>query len=131
MEITLILAVTLIFLCCILYYFGFFVTQAGFSIFRASYSLPARWEGKISETTGFMRRNFVIFRKYSALSFETETASGSIELELREPGGSLLSPASGTYGRDSSILFDVSQLKRCSVTLRMDHFSGTFRIALQ
>lgn len=127
----LILVAILIPLCYVLYYFGFLVTRAGFAIFRASYSLPARWEGKISETTGFMRRNFVIFRKYTSLSFEAETTSGAIELELKEPNGSLLSPASGAYGRNVSISFDVSQLKRCSATLRMDHFSGTFCIALQ
>lgn len=131
MKIALILAVIFIPLVLILYYFGFGVTKAGIFILNASYSLPTRWEGKFSDAGGFMRRNFVIFKRYSALAVGIETASGSIEVEIMAPDGSRLSPVSGSYGQDAGLLFDVSRLKHCSVSLRMDHFSGSFRIALQ
>ena len=114
-----------------LYYFGFAVTQAGIKCFGATLSLPIRWEGTVAGMSGFMRRNFAIFRKYSALSVEIETNSGLLDFEVKAPDGSTLSPASGAYGRDGSFLIDVSQFRRCSVTLRMDHFNGKFRIALQ
>lgn len=114
-----------------LYYFGFAVTQAGIKCFGATYSLPLHWEGRIAGMSGFMRRNFVIFRKYNALAIEIETNSGSLDFEVKAPDGFTLSPASGIYGRDASVLIDVSELKRCSVTLRMSHFNGKFRVALQ
>lgn len=131
MKLALILAVIFVPLVLILYYLGFGVTQAGVFILHASYSLPTRWEGKIKDTTGFMRRNFVVFKKYSALAVEVETASGTLEFEVKASDGSPLSPVSGRYGRDVSLLIDVSQIRRCSVALRMDHFSGSFRITLQ
>ena len=49
MKIALILAVIFIPLVLILYYFGFGVTKAGIFILNASYSLPARWKGTLSE----------------------------------------------------------------------------------
>ena len=131
MKIALIVAVIVISLVWILYYLGFFVTKAGIFIFIASRSLPTRWEGRTSDASGYMRRNFVVSKRYSALCVEIETASGSMGFEVKAPDGSRLSPASGAYGRDRSILIDVSRLKRCLVTLQMDHFSGTFHIALQ
>lgn len=85
----------------------------------------------MSDAAGFMRRNFVIFKQFSALAVEIETAFGALEFEVKAPDGTLLSPASIFYGRDASVRIDVSQLRRCTVTLRMDHFSGTFHIALQ
>lgn len=114
-----------------LYYFGFLITRAGVSWFRADLSLPTRWEGSTGGTTGFMRRNFAVFRKYRKLSIKTETNSGAIECEVRGPDGSPLSPASGFYGRDASFLIDVSAYKRCTVTLRMEQFHGRFCITLQ
>ena len=99
MEIVLILTVIFVPLILILYYFGFGVTKAGVFILNASYSLPARCKGTLSEVKG--------------------------------PDGSALSPASGSYEQDASLLFDVGRFKCCTVTLRMDHFSGKFRIALQ
>lgn len=131
MKIALILAVIFIPLALILYYFGFAIARVGMFVLNASYSLPARWEGKLSEASGYMRRNFVVFKKYSTLCVEVETTSGSMEFEVKAPDGSPLSPASGVYGRDASLRFDVSRLKRCSVSLRADRFSGTFRVALQ
>lgn len=117
---------TLLTLACILlplfyalYYFGILVTKAGISLFRADISLPARWEGNTTETTGFMRRNFAVFKKRRQLSIETETNSGAIECEVKGPDGSTLPPVSGTYGRDASFLIDVSPYRRCTVTLRM------------
>lgn len=130
-SIALILAVILIPLCYALYCFGLLTSHATFAVFRASCSLPTRWEGKIADTTGFMRRNFVVFPKYSALSVDVETTSGTLEFEVRGPDGVLLSPVSGHYGRDASLLIDVSQVRRCSVSLRMDRFHGMFRVALQ
>ena len=94
-SIALILAVILIPLCYALYYFGLLTSHATFAVFRASCSLPTRWEGKIADTTGFMRRNFVVFPKYSALSVDVETTSGTMEFEVRGPDGVLLSPVSG------------------------------------
>ena len=114
-----------------LYYFGIMVTRVTASWFLTHLSLPTRWEGESAGTTGLIRRNFAVFRKYSTLAVEYETNSGSIQVEVRAPDGSILSPASGVYGRDGSILIDVSQLKRCSVMLRMERFKGNFRIALQ
>lgn len=131
MKLALILAVIFVLLILILYYFGFGVAKVGVFILNASYSLPARWEGTLSEATGYMRRNFAAFKRYSTLRMEAETASGSLEFEVRAPDGSLLSPVSGSYGRDADLLFDVSRFRRCSAVLRMDHFSGKFRIALQ
>lgn len=131
MKIVLILAVIFVLLVLILYYFGFGVTKAGVFILNASYSLPARWEGRLSDASGYMRRNFVVFKRYSTLCVEGETASGVLDFEVKGPDGSVLSPASGSYGRDASLLFDVGRFKRCTVALRMDHFSGQFRIALQ
>ena len=132
LKITLILVVILLPLCCILYYFGIgFTSKACVSVFHADYSFPTRWEGKFQDTSGYMHRNFVIFKKYSALFVEIGTASGTLDVEVRGPDGSILSPASGIYGQDASVLVNVSQFKLCSVTLRMDHFSGRFHIALQ
>ena len=131
MKIVLILTVIFVPLILILYYFGFGVTKAGVFILNASYSLPARWKGTLSEASGYMRRNFVVFKRYSTLCVEGETASGALEFEVKGPDGSALSPASGSYRQDASLLFDVGRFKRCTVTLRMDHFSGKFRIALQ
>ena len=59
MKIALMLAAIFIPLTIILYYCGFGVTKAGVFILNASYSLPTRWEGKMSNAAGFMRRNFV------------------------------------------------------------------------
>lgn len=131
MKIVLILAVIFIPLILVLYYFGIGVTKAGIFIVNASYSLPARWEGKLSDASGYMRRNFVVFKKYSALSIAVETASGGLEFEVKGPDGTPLSPSSCIYGRDRSFLIDLSGVKRCAVNLRADHFSGTFRITLQ
>lgn len=131
MKIMLILALILIPLCYALYCFGFFVPRAGFSIFRASCSLPTRWEGKFWDTSGCMHRNFVVFRKYSKLVIAFEATSGTIEFEVKGPDGSSLSPASGAWSRDASVLIDVSRFKRCSVYLRMERFCGNFQIALQ
>lgn len=114
-----------------LYYFGIMGTRVTANWFLADLSLPTRWEGKSAGTTGLMRRNFAVFKKYSVLAVEYETTSGSIQVEVHSPDGSILSPASGSYGRDGSIRIDVSRLKRCSVTLRMEQFYGSFRIALQ
>ena len=114
-----------------LYYFGILVTRATASMFRAELSFPARWEGRTVGTTGFMRRNFAVFQRYQHISIETETDSGTIECEVREPDGSLLPPASGSYGRDASFLIDVSQYRRCTVTLKMEQFNGRYRITLQ
>ena len=114
-----------------LYYFGIMTTRAGASWLHTGISLPPRWEGCSAGTTGFMRRNFVIFKKYRKLSIETETNSGAIECEVRGADGSPLSPASGSYGRDASFLIDVSPCKRCMVTLKMTQFHGRFRITLQ
>lgn len=131
MKLALILAVIFIPLVLILYYFGFGVTRAGVFILNASYSLPTRWEGKLSGASGYLRRDFVVFKKYPTLSVEAETACGALEVQVKAPDGSVLSPASGAYGRDAGLLFDVSRLRRCSVALHMDHFSGNFRITLQ
>lgn len=131
MKLVLILAVIFVPLVLILYYFGFGVTRAGVFILNASYSLPTRWEGKLSDASGYLRRNFVVFKKYSTLSVEAETASGAIDVQVKAPDSSVLSPVSGAYGRDASLLFDVSRLRRCSVALHTDHFSGNFRITLQ
>lgn len=114
-----------------LYYFGILVSRVTASWFLASLSLPTRWEGKSAGTSGLMRRNFAVFQKYSALAVEYETTSGSILAEVRGPDGAVLSPVSGVYGRDTSVLIDVGGLKRCSVTLKMEHFKGQFHIALQ
>ena len=127
----LIIAWALIPLLYALYYLGFMVTRATASSFRADLSLPTRWDGHTTGTSGFMRRNFAIFKKYSALSVEVEINSGLLNFEVRAPDGSILSPATGSCGRNASVLIDVSRLRRCSVTLRMDHFNGKFRIALQ
>lgn len=131
MYIILILLLILIPLMGVLYYFGIAVTRVCFDWFTASFSLPTRWEGKFEGTSGFFRRNFVVFPKYSALAVEIKTNFGSLDFEVKAPDGSMLSPASGVYGRDVSILIDVGHLKRCSVALRMNHFNGQFRIALQ
>lgn len=131
MKLALILVFIFVPLVLTLYYFGYGVTRAGVFILNASYSLPTRWEGKLSEASGYLRRNFVVFKKYPTLSVEVETASGALEVQVKAPDGSALSPASGACGRDASLLFDVSCLRHCSVALHMDHFSGNFRIALQ
>lgn len=131
MKLALILTFIFVPLVLILYYFGFGVTRAGVFILNASYSLPTRWEGKLSNASGYLRRNFAVFQKYSTLSVEAETASGALDIQVKAPDGSVLSPVSGAYGRDAGLLFDVSRLRRCSVALHMDHFSGNFRIALQ
>lgn len=131
LTITPMLAVILVPLFYALYYFGILVTRAGASWFRADISLPARWEGKHAGSSGFMRRNFVVFKRYSTLFVEAETASGALNFEVKAPDGSLLSPASGAYGRDVRVLFDVGQFRRCSVTLQMKQFHGHFRITLQ
>lgn len=127
-----IVAVILVLIGYLLYYFGIgFTSRAYVSVFRADYSVPTRWEGKFLDTTGCMRRNFVVFKKYSTLLVEVETTSGTLNFEVKGPDGSILSPASGIYGPNTSALIDVSRSKRCSVTLKMDHFNGTFHIALQ
>ena len=131
LTITLMLAVILIPLFYALYYFGILGTRVTASWFCADISLPTRWEGSHGGTSGFMRRRFAVFKKYRQLSVETETNSGTIECEVKGPDGSLLSPASGAYGRNASYLVDVSQYKRCTITLRMKHFNGRFRIILQ
>ena len=115
----------------VLYYFGILVTSATASWFRGNVSFPTRWEGRTAGTTGYMRRNFAVFRRYQHLSIETGTNSGAIECEVRGPDGSLLSPVSGAYGRNASFLIDVSQYRRCAVTLKMEQFCGHFHIALQ
>lgn len=115
----------------VLHYFGIAVTRAGFSWFRADLSLPTRWTGTFNGSSGLLCRNFVVFKRYSALRVEVETQSGALEVEVNAPDGSPLSPASGVYGRDASLLFDLSGLRRCSVTLRMERFHGTFRVQLQ
>ena len=127
----LVLACVLVPLIYALYYYGILITRVTASWFRADFSFPTRWEGSILGTTGFMRRNFAVFRRYQYLSVETETNSGAIECEVRGPDGSILSPSSGSYGRDASYLIDVSQYRRCSVMLKMEQFAGHFRITLQ
>lgn len=124
-------AAVLILLGYLLYYFGFFTVHGTIALFRAERSLPTRWQGKYTDTSGSLRRNFVVFKKYSTLSVEVETTSGTLSAEVKAPDGSILSPASGDYGRDASFVIDVKRLKRCSATLQMDHFSGQFHIALQ
>ena len=114
-----------------LYYFGILITRVTASWFHGDVSLPTRWEGSILGTTGFMRRNFAVFQRYQHLSVETETSSGAIECEVKGPDGSLLSPVSGSYGRDASFLIDVSQYRRCTVTIKMEQFNGRYRITLQ
>lgn len=132
MELALVLALVFIPLVLILYHFGFGVTtRAGIFVLNASCSLPTRWEGRLSGATGYMRRNFAVFKRYSKLCLEYESASGSMEFEVKAPDGSVLSPTSGAYGRDAAFLIDVSRIRRCSVALHMDHFSGSFRITLQ
>ena len=127
-----VIAVILVLLGCLLYYFGIgFTSRACVSVFRANYSVPTRWEGKFLDTTGYVRRNFVIFKKYSKLLVEVETTSGTLDFKAKGPDGSILSPSSGVYGWNTSVLIDVSQIKRCSVMLKMDHFNGNFHIALQ
>ena len=114
-----------------LYYYGILITRVTASWFRSDVSLPTRWEGNILGTTGFMSRNFAVFKRCQQLSIETETNSGVIECEVRGPDGARLSPASGSYGRDASYLIDVSQYRRCAVTLKMKQFNGRFRITLE
>lgn len=116
---------------CILYYFGIATTRTACGLFIGGFSSPAHWDGKLLGASGLMRRNFVIFKQYSALAIQTETNSGTLEFEVTGPDGSILSPASRAYGRDASALIDVSSLKRCSVTLRMYQFNGAFHIMLQ
>lgn len=115
----------------ILCYFGIITTRVGSGWLIADFSFPTRWEGRLQSFSGLFRRNFVIFQKYSTLAVEIETTSGTLDFEVTAPDGSALSPTSGVYGRDASILIDVSRLKRCSVTLRADHFDGQFHIGLQ
>jgi len=114
-----------------LYYFGILIIKATATWFSAGLSLPTCWEGYSTETSGFMRRNFAVFKKYHTLTIEVETNSGTLDCVVKGPDGSILSPASGSYGRDASVFIDVSRLKRCFVTLQMNHFNGKFRIALQ
>lgn len=131
-KIALIITAILVPLCYLLYYFGIgFTSKACIGVFRAELSLPARWEGKFQDTTGCMRRSFVVFKKYQSLVIEIETHSGALDVEVKGPDGSILSPASGVYGQNASFLIDVRRFKRCSTTLQMDHFSGQFHIALQ
>lgn len=125
-------AVILIPLSYLLYYFGIgFTSKACFAVFHADCSLPTHWKGTFLDASGYMRRNFLIFKKFSKLAIEIESTSGTMGFEVKDPDGSILSPLSGTYGRNASVLLDVSRFKRCSVTLRMDHFNGNFHIALQ
>ena len=112
-------------------YSGILVTRATASMFRAELSFPTSWEGRTVGTTGFMRRNFAVFQRYQHISIETETDSGVIECEVREPDNSLISSVSGSYGRDAAFLIDVSQYRRCTVTLKMEQFNGRYRITLQ
>lgn len=114
-----------------LYYFGILVIRTGASWFRADISLPTRWEGKSAGTTGFQQRNFVFFRSCSALSIDIETVSGTLEFEVKAPDGSPLSPASGVFGRDVRVLFDIEPYNRCTVALKMLQFNGHFRVTLQ
>lgn len=126
------LALLLIFLLLMggLYYFGIATTRVGCGCF-VDFSFPTRWEGQFQGTSGLLRRNFVVFKKYTKLLIEIETNSGTIDFDVKGSDNSTLSPASGVYGRDISVLVDVSHFKRCSVALRMQHFNGRFHIALQ
>ena len=90
MKTALIVAVIVIPLVWVLYYLGFAVTKAGFFLFIASRSLPTRWEGRTSDASGCMRRNFVVSKRYSALCVEIETASGAMGFEVKAPDGSRL-----------------------------------------
>lgn len=130
-KIWLFAAAILILVSYFLYYFGFFTTHETIALFRAERSLPTRWQGKYTDTSGSLRRNFVVFKKYSTLSVEVETASGALSVEVKAPNGSILSPVSGAYETNSPVLFDMSRFKRCSVLLQMDHFHGQFLITLQ
>ena len=114
-----------------LYYFGILVTSATASWFRVGISLPARWEGTSAGTSGFMRRNFVVFKKHQQLSIKIETDSGALAFEVKAPDGSTLSPVSSTSGRSALALIDVRQCKRCTITLNMKQFHGKFHINLQ
>ena len=111
-----------------LHYFGFLVTRMGVSILSVYTSLPTHWEGHFDSSTLFLRRNFVTWGKYQMLSIQSDAEVGTIEFEVKTPNGNILSPA---YSTNDSTLFDVSGLKRCSVTLQMDHFRGSFFITLQ
>lgn len=95
------------------------------------FSFPTRWESQLQGTSGLLRRNFVIFKKYSKLLIEIETNSGAIDFEIKGSDGSTLSPSSGAYGRDISVLINVSRFKRCSAALRLQNFNGKFHIVLQ
>lgn len=130
LKLLLALAVILIPLFYALNYFGLLVVKAGVSLFGAHYSLPTRWEGKYSGTTGFMRRNFVVFRNYSALTIEAETITGALQFEVNTPDGTPLFSDSGSYTQNRSVPIDVGQFKHCSVTVRMERFNGQFRVAL-
>lgn len=112
-----------------LYYLGIATTRIGCGCF-IDFSFPTRWEGQIQGTSGLLHRNFVVFKKYSKLLIEIQTNSGTIDFDVRGSDGSTLSPASGTYGPDVSVLMDVSRFKRCSVALRMQRFNGKFSILL-
>ena len=131
LKIVLILLLILIPMMGALYYWGIVTTRVACGLFIGDFSFPTHWEGKIQGTSGFLRRNFVVFKKYSALSIQVETDSGSLEFEVQGPDGSLLPPSAGTYGRDAAVLIDLGRLMRCSVALRMDRFCGSFHIALQ
>lgn len=115
----------------VLYYVGIAVTRVGFGWFQADVRLPSRWTGTFNDSSGILRRNFVVFRRFRQLRVEVETVSGTLTFEIQAPDGSPLSPTSGVYGRDASLLFDLSGLRRCSVTLRMERFHGTFCVQLQ
>lgn len=128
--IVLILLLSFLLLMSGLYYLGIAITRIGCGCFF-DFSFPSRWEGRLQGTSGLMRRNFVIFKNYSKLLIEIETNSGTIDFDVRGSDGSSLPPASAAYGRDLSVLIDVSRFKRCSVALRMQHFNGEFHIALQ
>lgn len=130
-KIWLFTAAILILVSYLLYYFGFFTTHATIALFRAELSLPTRWQGNYTDTSGSLRRNFVIFKKYSALSVEVKTTSGALNVEVKAPDGSILPPVSGAYETNSPVFFDISRFKRCSVLLQMDHFHGQFHITLQ
>ena len=114
-----------------LYYFGIIVTRVKSGWFCADISLPTRWAGSFAGTSGFMRRNFAISKKYRQLSIEIDTNSGIIEFEVKGTNASTLSPISGAYGQGSQVLINVNGLKSCSVALRMDHFNGSFCITLK
>ena len=131
-NVMLLVAAAFLLLCCLLSYFGIgFTINSYSSVFCACRSFLTRGAGKFDDASGCSRRNFVVSKKNAALAVEVETASGTLDVEVKASNGSTLSPASGAYGQDSPVLIDVSRVNRCLVTLRMNHFSGKFHIELR